>query len=113
MLDIINVPSHRIALTRLLCSSHRLRVETGRWLRPKIPRNNRKCTICNKIDDEFHFLLECKLHIVNRTKFIKKYYWERPSVFKCIQLMTVHNKRELRNLAKYAYKCFQIDDTQT
>ena len=31
MLDIVNVPKHRIALTRLLCSSHRLYIETDRW----------------------------------------------------------------------------------
>ena len=109
MLDIVNVPSHRSSLTRLLCSSHRLRIETGRWVRPTIPRNNRICETCNKLDDEYHFLLECNLYKDNRSKFIKSYYWRRPSMFKCTQLMTTGNKKDLRNLAKYVYKCFTIN----
>ena len=105
MLDIINVPRHRAALIRLLCSSHRLYIETGRWSRPIIPRNNRKCATCDKLEDEYHFLLECTLHTANRTKFIKMYYWRHPSMFKCIQLMTTTNQKELRNLGKYVYQC--------
>ena len=39
------------------------RIETGRHQRPIIPRENRFCFICaNKIEDEQHFLLECKLY---------------------------------------------------
>ena len=113
MLDIINVPSHRIAIVRLLCSSHRLRIETGRWSRPVTPRNDRKCETCNKLDDEYHFLLECNLYTDNRNRYIKKYYWRRPSMLKCIELMTSCNKKDMRSLAKYVYKCFSINHIAT
>ena len=110
MLDTVNVPRHRVALTRLICSSHRLYIETGRWSRPVIPRNNRKCATCEKLDDEYHLLLECKLHTANRNKLIKRYYWRNPSMFKCIQLMTTTNQKEIRNLGKYVYQCFIQSD---
>ena len=59
LLVTVTVKKHRIALTRLICSSHRLRVETGRWDHPVTPPQFRLCSICNVVDDEFHFLLEC------------------------------------------------------
>jgi len=55
-------------------SSHRLKVETCRWQKPTaIPFNERKCTLCLKLEDEFHFLLECPLYIDLRKKEVKKY----------------------------------------
>ena len=108
MLDTVNVPSHRIAFIRLICSSHRLGIETGRWQRPQIPRENRKCSACNKLDDEYHFLLECTLFTDYRNTFIKKYYWKRPSMMKCTQLLNTKNKKELRNVAKYIWRCFSL-----
>lgn len=46
-------------MTRLRVSSHRLNIEAGRWSRPQItPREERKCLICNKLEDEYHFLFE-------------------------------------------------------
>ena len=38
---------HRKALTRLIASSHRLLIETGRWNKPKTPHHLRICQICN------------------------------------------------------------------
>ena len=57
---------HREALTSLRISSHRLRVERGRYTRPKTARGNRICTWCEKkekieIEDEVHFILECDM----------------------------------------------------
>ena len=38
------------ALCRLRLSSHRLFIKRGRW--KSIPRVDRKCTLCNEIEDE-------------------------------------------------------------
>ena len=98
-LDVINVKSHRIALTRLIASSHCLRVETDRWLRPKPGREQRLCTSCNKIGDEYHLLLECQL-FVDIKKILPRYFWVRSSMQKRAQLLNSTNKKTLRNLAK-------------
>ena len=46
-------------LTKLRISAHKLKIESCRYARPKIPQHNRLCTCCNKIEDESHFLLHC------------------------------------------------------
>ena len=53
-----SVPEYaRVACTRLRLSSHRLRIETGRWAR--IPRENRTCRCGNAVQTEEHVLLSC------------------------------------------------------
>ena len=34
-------------------------IEEGRRKRPIIPREERICKTCNKIEDEVHFLIDC------------------------------------------------------
>ena len=58
--------SKRLSFTRFRLSSHRLKVETGRWSR--IPRENRLCE-CGTVQDENHVLFNC-----NKTKEIRDKY---------------------------------------
>ena len=46
-------------LTKLRISSRTLLIEKGRYHSPKISRNLRLCSSCNKIEDEEHFMLYC------------------------------------------------------
>ena len=55
----VKIGPHRMALTRIRTSSHNLTVETGRYVRPKIPIEERLCTECGMLEDERHFLLKC------------------------------------------------------
>ena len=107
-LEVVTIKSHRVALTRLLTSSHRLRVESARWERPPPPRHQRLCNNCKKLDDEYHFVIECKLLLNIRVKLIPKYYWEHPSMFKFLSLINTDNKIELVKLAEFAKKGFDI-----
>ena len=53
------------ALLQFRMGSHALPVEQGRFARPVIPRNLRRCTLCStrSVGDERHDLLECpKFH---------------------------------------------------
>ena len=45
-------------------------------------------------------VLQCEKYIDVRRN-LKKYYWQLPSCFKLIQLLSVHNIKELNNLGKY------------
>ena len=48
---------HRIALTKLRLSNHKLAIETGRYSRPFKKPAERTCPICKiEIKDEYHFL---------------------------------------------------------
>ena len=53
-------------MTKLRISAHNLQIETGRYTVPKTPIENRKCSHCGLIEDEFHFLLECSLYNTER-----------------------------------------------
>ena len=73
-----------------------------------VPFQDRKCKQCNTLEDEYHFLIECKNYIELRKEYIKPYYWRHPSNFKCIQLITTGNKIELRKLSVYIYKALEL-----
>ena len=56
------VPEYmRIAFSRMRLSSHRLKIETGRWSRPKIPELERLCECGNNVQNEEHAILKCPL----------------------------------------------------
>ena len=58
-------------------SAHRLEVEAGIWHKPNtIPYNERKCQLCNTLEDEFHFLLECPLYYDLRKALIDTFLME-------------------------------------
>ena len=75
----IKIEKWRISLTRFRTNNHKLAIETGRW--NKLPINERKCNFCLELEDEFHFLLECKLYITLRKRILPKYYWNRTNIF--------------------------------
>ena len=52
----------RMIITRWRLSCHRLKIETGRYHKPYIERNNRVCNICNVLEDENHALFFCRAH---------------------------------------------------
>ena len=83
-LNSIKVLKFRTALARLRVSSHRLEIEASRWARPRIPVGERKCSICNQIEDKYHFELECQLYKNLNRKYIDRFYWNRPSIYKFV-----------------------------
>ena len=93
-------------MTRLRVSSHRLNIEAGRWCRPQTtPTEKRKC---NKLEDEYHFLLERATYASERNSHIKPYLRRRPNMAKAVELLRLTNKSVLSNLAIFIYKSFQI-----
>ena len=104
-LEHINVYKFSQALSKLRVSSRRLEIEAGRWITPhSIPVNDRKCAVCQVLEDEYHFVLECRMCTELRRKYIPKYYWHRPSTFKFVELINTSNTRFLKNLGAFVYK---------
>ena len=99
-------------MTRFRVSAHRLETESGRWHKPqKNPYNDRKCQLCNVLEDEFHFLLECPLYSDLRKNYIKKRYWQNPNILKFIDLMKSTEKKSIPKLATYVFKSFEKRNT--
>jgi hypothetical protein len=82
-LDTVKITKFRKALTILRVSSHCLEVEPGRLHRPQqISVDERKCRLCNIIEDEFLFLFEYPLCQNIGQMHMKKYFWKRPIVIR-------------------------------
>ena len=101
----------RIALSRLRISNHRLPIESGRYRRNYVPREERLCTKCNsgQIGDEYHFLLVCTNPelISLRERYMSPYYIINPNTDKLSELF--NNKgRKLFNLAKYVQEGLKL-----
>jgi hypothetical protein len=62
LVDRINV-STRKEFTKLRVSAHQLRLETGRFTKPKTPVDDRLCHFCNtrSVESEEHFMMACPL----------------------------------------------------
>ena len=97
--------TYRRCLSRIRLSSHNLMIESKRYGPNRLPREERKCMLCScqDIEDEFHFILACNCYKELRKRFIKPYYYRRPSMFKFIQLLNSRNKSEIINLSKYIH----------
>jgi hypothetical protein len=52
--------------------------------------HERVCSMCNLnvVEDEYHFILQCEKYIDVRRRYLKKYYWQIPSCFKLVQLLS-------------------------
>ena len=108
-LDKVNISKYLQAYSKLRMSSHRLQIEAGRWVRPvKIPRNQRKCFFCNILEDEYHFILQCPVYLELRKKYISKYYWKRPNMFKLVELINSTNTGCIRKLCIFIYQAFKL-----
>ena len=71
-LDLTRKNPSRKTLVKLRISSHKLRIETGRY--DNIPRDERLSNLCNcnKIEGETHFLLDCQRFSSIRDMFVSK-----------------------------------------
>ena len=94
---------HRIALTRMRCSTHKLLIEEGRYR--NIERENRMCVHCNMhaVENEYHFILVCPFYRDLRMQCLPKYYCHWPNIQKLNNIFKSTNNI-LKKLAKYIYE---------
>jgi len=69
------------------------------------------CIACNKLEDEFDFMLECPLYKDIRKRYMKEYFWKYPNIPKFIQLLTSDNKEININIAMFVQKLFELRKT--
>ena len=90
------IDSKRKIITRWRLSSHKLKIETGRYTKPKTDPQERKCTLCDVIDDERHAMFECIAH-----RLIRQQYTEllqtRNSVKKMLNPTSIEEATKVAN----------------
>ena len=104
----VKVLTFRNALARLRVSSHRLEIEAGRWDRPYKPIYERLCNNCNRLEDEYYFVIECMLYNSLTRKYVDQVYWRRSSMYKFVKLIQSKNTRTITNLAICVYNAYKI-----
>ena len=97
--NIISSAQLRNAITRIRLSSHRYKIETGRWGKNKIPREARKCTLCDALESEFHVLLKCPRFVNERTGRVPESLIINPCMETFVRLFQCKDPQVLTNLA--------------
>ena len=99
----VDIDKHRVALTRLRCSAHKLMVEEGRYR--GIERTMRKCSLCsmNVVEDEYHFLLICPAYTDLRRNCLPRYFCRWPTLNKFTKLLNTDQNSIIKKLAKFVH----------
>ena len=95
----------RIAITKLRLGSHHLNIERGRWNNTLLA--DRKCTICNDIEDEFHFVVICTQFHDLRKKYLPKSLYTNPSMYKFLKFINSNDENQIKKLGLYLHYAFR------
>ena len=89
-------------------SSHRPFIETGLRREPvSVPIDDRTCIACNKLEDEYHFVLECIHYSDLKKQLIPQYYYRRPNMNTFIELVNCENINVLKKFVMYIEIAFK------
>ena len=111
-LSLIKNNKYRIAMSRFRASSHTLEIERGRYTIPITPIGNRLCHICNVVEDEFHFLLQCQLYsnerraLFNQISEILPEFVRLPDPNRFVFLLCNEHNSILSWVGKFIYNSF-------
>ena len=119
-LSIVANVKHRVALTRLRLSCHRLEIEVGRYHKPTpTPVPLRLCRRCQMVEDEIHFIYVCpRFSTLCQELFAMVHAYYPPfqwlsTTDKFIYLLTSTNVHILRELSAFVYKSFKLHSCTT
>ena len=108
-LKAISDSRYRIATSKLPTSSHTPEIERGRYTKPKTDISKRLCHVCYTIEDEMHFLINCKLYEPERQCLFLMIY-EKKQNFQSlndVENFTFLLSNPDNQLIIWIYKCFQ------
>lgn len=88
-------------LSRFRTANHWLPIETGRW--SGVPRDERKCPVCNTMGDEYHHLFECDHYTDLREPLsdVITQYRDLPRNIAVTSLLNCNNKTIIHRVAKF------------
>ena len=85
-----------------------------RYTKPKSDISERLCPLCNAVEDEIHFLVNCKVYEAERLRFLRKImtkirnFNELDDVEKLILLMSSEDNQIVTWTGKFICKSFNI-----
>ena len=94
-------------VTKIRLSSHKLKIERGRYTRPKTPPDKRTCKFCNEVETKSHFILFCKAYNILRDELFKEFNIDKSKLCKDTKLdklkllLNLSNRAQAIKLSKY------------
>ena len=80
-------------------------IEKGRYQGIEVA--NRTCDM-QRVEDEYHFLLECPKYDDLRREYLPQYYVNYPNRCKYLNLISTEKDIELQTLSIFVYKSFNL-----
>ena len=111
----VDIPQHRIALSRFKILTHNLEIEVGRRTNtdPELRLCKFSCTLgTNVVEDEYHFLLIWPMYSNIRDDNLTEYIVQSPTSQKFVSLMQETNVTVVKKLAKYCYEAVKIRNSE-
>ena len=111
-LKTIKNSEHCKQLCRLRISNHSLMIEKGRHMRLLV--EDRLCKVCKVIEDEQHFISDCKINQNLRKSLFKflstksKHFFNLTSEQKLIFMMSVSDEESIIKISNFVYNSFKI-----
>ena len=96
-LNLVN-KAKRLHISKVRLSSHLFLIERGRWGTKKLKLEERKCEICNVLEDEYHCLIECVRFERERRGLLPPVLVNRPSMFEFVKFLK--NKESFSRLGQ-------------
>ena len=94
----------RTSLTKIRLSSHIFYIEKGRWGPNIVDVNERKCAICNKVESEYHCLIECPKFNNERQGLLTNELITNPCFHFFVEYITSCDFKIQRKMALLCYK---------
>jgi hypothetical protein len=101
----------RQIMCKFRISNHRLKIETGRF--NNTPLEERNCTLCNTLENEIHFLTECKKFDTLRKELydsineVSTNFMELENTEKFIYMLSTCDENIIRKIGKFLFECMQ------
>ena len=94
----------RTSLTKIRLSSHIFFIERGRWGPNVVNIDERKCNICNVVENEYHCLIECPKFNNERRGLLTKELVSNPNFYNFVHFFTSNDLKTQRKLALLSFK---------
>ena len=106
-MNVIKVQKHKFAYIKFLTKNCNIPVVSGKWYHRKV-YNERMCTTCNVLGDEYHFAIECHINTDIRSTYLSPCYWRKPSMSKFIELMSCDRCSIISKLAVFIFESLKL-----
>ena len=101
------VQKHKFVYIKFLTKNCNIPVVSGEWYHRKV-YNERMCTACNVLGDEYQFVIESQINTDIRSTYLSPYYLPKSSMSKFIELMTCDRCSIISKLAVFIFESLKL-----